>query len=60
MTAAYLMLSFYAKCHLLVSTFAALLLQSVDTHTITYKGERIIGWSMQDGTLRLTATSFPR
>jgi hypothetical protein len=50
---AYLMLCFHAKCNQVASCFGLLVLKTLYTHQFTYEGERIIGWAIQDGALKL-------
>jgi hypothetical protein len=49
--AAYLMLSFAAKCNQVVCCFGWLVLSMLQTHILTYGGKRVVGWAIQDGTL---------
>ncbi len=46
---AFLMLSFSIKCTQLTSCFGMVVLKMFHTHHMTYGGERIIGWAIQDG-----------
>jgi hypothetical protein len=49
--AAYLMLSFTAKCNQVVCCFGWLVLSMLQTHILTFGGKRVVGWAIQDGTL---------
>jgi hypothetical protein len=50
---AYLSLAFSGKCNQIVSCFGTLVLKVLNSHQLTYGGERVIGWSIQDGNLKL-------
>jgi hypothetical protein len=53
MMKAYMMQSFFAKGSQITSCFGLLVLKTLQTHQFTYQGERIIGWAIQDGDLKL-------
>ena len=48
---AFLILSFFAKCTQTTVAFGKFILSTVNTHILTYQGERIIGWAIQDGSI---------
>lgn len=51
MKAIYLMISLSSKCTQFVSAFSLLIQKITHTHRMTYQGERVIGWGIQDGNL---------
>jgi hypothetical protein len=50
---AYLYMSFMSKCNQVVCCFALLVLKALTSHQLTYGGEKVIGWAVQDGNLKL-------
>ena len=50
---AYLQLSFAAKCNRMTSCFGYFVMRTLETHQMTYGGEKIIGWTVHYGNLDL-------
>ncbi len=58
MKAVYMMISFSSKCTQFVAAFGLLIQKIFHTHQMTYEGERIIGWAIQDGNMDATHPNF--
>ena len=50
---AYLMLGMFGKCDQVVICFAELIQRMIHSHQMTYQGEKIIGWALQNGIINL-------
>jgi hypothetical protein len=56
----YLMSSFLAKCNQVTCCFGFLILRTLQTYQLTYQGERIVGWALQDGNMRVNHPSITK
>ena len=48
----YLLLSWFQKCNQVVVGFGLATVRAIKTHQMTFNGERVVGWIIQNGVLR--------